>query len=173
MLIFLWPFPWSLYRTKNLTHAINSHGTNSIAIDCCFLIFRVEGAVDLLTWRSPSRIYWVGSDKLRLRWHSSRKLRTIWWLDYRLDSQAVQGRVLHHNSELTNFVWLTEEIVELSYTLGQLEEEVWRFRQWSSEHQVYIVDSCGRLKPRCSKIEDRIIIKALWELGKCHDAKKD
>ena len=33
-----------------------------------------------LAWRSPSRIYWVSSDKLRLRWHSSRTLRTIWWV---------------------------------------------------------------------------------------------
>ena len=32
-----------------------------------------------LAWRSPSRIYWVSSDKLRLRWHSRRTLRTIWW----------------------------------------------------------------------------------------------
>ena len=43
----------------------------------------------------------------------------------RPDPQDVQERVLHHNSELTNFVFrLTEEKMELCYSLGRLEEEV-------------------------------------------------
>ena len=80
----------------------------------------------------------------------------------RPNPQAIQERVLHHNSELTNFVSrLTEEKMELRNTLGRLEEEIWRYRQRSTEHQVCHVESCERLKPRCSKFEDRIRIKTL------------
>ncbi|XP_061193837.1 golgin subfamily B member 1-like [Saccostrea echinata] len=54
----------------------------------------------------------------------------------RPSAQAVNERVLHHNSELTNFVTrLTEEKMELRNTLGRLEEEIWRYRQRGSEHQ--------------------------------------
>ncbi|XP_056007543.1 LOW QUALITY PROTEIN: A-kinase anchor protein 9-like [Ostrea edulis] len=54
----------------------------------------------------------------------------------RPSAQAVNERVLHHNSELTNFVSrLTEEKMELRNTLGRLEEEIWRYRQRGSEHQ--------------------------------------
>ena len=51
--------------------------------------------------------------------------------------------------------------MELRNTLGRLEEEILRYRQRSTEHQVSHVESCERLKPRCSKFEDRIRIKAL------------
>ncbi|XP_056007537.1 A-kinase anchor protein 9-like [Ostrea edulis] len=54
----------------------------------------------------------------------------------RPSAQAVNERVLHHNSELPNFVSrLTEEKMELRNTLGRLEEEIWRYRQRGSEHQ--------------------------------------
>ena len=58
-------------------------------------------------------------------------------LQSRPSAQAVNERVLHHNSELTNFVSrLTEEKMELRNTLGRLEEEIWRYRQRGSEQQV-------------------------------------
>jgi hypothetical protein len=58
-------------------------------------------------------------------------------LPSRPSAQAVNERVLHHNSELTNFVSrLTEEKMELRNTLGRLEEEIWRYRQRGSEQQV-------------------------------------
>ncbi|XP_063421715.1 A-kinase anchor protein 9-like isoform X4 [Mytilus trossulus] len=48
----------------------------------------------------------------------------------RPDLNAVNGRILHHNNELTNFVSrLTEEKIELRKTLGRLEEDIWRYRQ--------------------------------------------
>uniref|UniRef100_A0A8W8M609 Uncharacterized protein n=1 Tax=Magallana gigas TaxID=29159 RepID=A0A8W8M609_MAGGI len=48
-------------------------------------------------------------------------------------AQANQ-RVLHHKSELTNFVSrLTEEKMELRNTLGRLEEDIWRYRQRDTE----------------------------------------
>nr|XP_034310014.1 uncharacterized protein LOC105327725 isoform X2 [Crassostrea gigas] len=57
-------------------------------------------------------------------------------LTSRLNAQAVNQRVLHHNSELTNFVSrLTEEKMELRNTLGRLEEEIWRYRQRGAEQQ--------------------------------------
>nr|XP_034309964.1 A-kinase anchor protein 9 isoform X18 [Crassostrea gigas] len=57
-------------------------------------------------------------------------------LTSRPSAQAVNQRVLHHNSELTNFVSrLTEEKMELRNTLGRLEEEIWRYRQRGAEQQ--------------------------------------
>nr|XP_034309973.1 A-kinase anchor protein 9-like isoform X2 [Crassostrea gigas] len=57
-------------------------------------------------------------------------------LTSRPSTQAVNQRVLHHNSELTNFVSrLTEEKMELRNTLGRLEEEIWRYRQRGAEQQ--------------------------------------
>ena len=44
----------------------------------------------------------------------------------RPDPQAVQERVLHNNSELTNFVARpTEEKIVLNNTLDRMEEDVW------------------------------------------------
>ena len=55
----------------------------------------------------------------------------------RPDLNAVNGRILHHNNELTNFVSrLTEEKIELRKTLGKLEEEVYRYRQREKGVQV-------------------------------------
>eukprot|EP00105_Crassostrea_gigas_P036972 XP_019921120.1 PREDICTED: A-kinase anchor protein 9 [Crassostrea gigas] len=57
-------------------------------------------------------------------------------LTSRPSAQAVNQRVLHHNSELTNFLFrLTEEKMELRNTLGRLEEEIWRYRQRGAEQQ--------------------------------------
>ena len=57
----------------------------------------------------------------------------------RPDLNAVNGRVLHHNNELTNFVSrLTEEKIELRKTLGRLEEDVWRYRQRETAVQVRV-----------------------------------
>uniref|UniRef100_A0A8W8M2X4 Uncharacterized protein n=1 Tax=Magallana gigas TaxID=29159 RepID=A0A8W8M2X4_MAGGI len=57
-------------------------------------------------------------------------------LTSRPNAQAVNQRVLHHNSELTNFVSrLTEEKMELRNTLGRLEEEIWRYMQKGAEQQ--------------------------------------
>jgi hypothetical protein len=57
----------------------------------------------------------------------------------RPDLNAVNGRVLHHNNELTNFVSrLTEEKIELRKTLGRLEEDVWRYRQKETAVQVRV-----------------------------------
>eukprot|EP00105_Crassostrea_gigas_P023329 XP_011443127.2 PREDICTED: A-kinase anchor protein 9 [Crassostrea gigas] len=57
-------------------------------------------------------------------------------LTSRPSAQAVNQRVLHHNSELTNFVSrLTEEKMELRNTLGRLEEEICRYRQRGAEQQ--------------------------------------
>ncbi|XP_065929029.1 A-kinase anchor protein 9 isoform X2 [Magallana gigas] len=64
-------------------------------------------------------------------------------LTSRPSAQAVNQRVLHHNSELTNFVSrLTEEKMELRNTLGRLEEEIWRYRQRGAEHQVHVFLHC-------------------------------
>uniref|UniRef100_A0A8W8MAH7 Pericentrin/AKAP-450 centrosomal targeting domain-containing protein n=1 Tax=Magallana gigas TaxID=29159 RepID=A0A8W8MAH7_MAGGI len=58
-------------------------------------------------------------------------------LTSRPSAQAVNQRVLQHNSELTNFVSrLTEEKMELRNTLGRLEEEMWRYRQRGTEQQL-------------------------------------
>uniref|UniRef100_K1Q7T1 A-kinase anchor protein 9 n=1 Tax=Magallana gigas TaxID=29159 RepID=K1Q7T1_MAGGI len=61
---------------------------------------------------------------------------TVDSLTCRPSAQAVNQRVLHHNSELTNFVSrLTEEKMELRNTLGRLEEKIWRYRQRGTEQQ--------------------------------------
>ncbi|KAK3108598.1 hypothetical protein FSP39_011672 [Pinctada imbricata] len=54
----------------------------------------------------------------------------------RPNAHAINERVLHHNSELTNFVSrLTEEKMELRNTLSRLEEEIWRYRQHDGSMQ--------------------------------------
>uniref|UniRef100_A0A8W8M7G0 Uncharacterized protein n=1 Tax=Magallana gigas TaxID=29159 RepID=A0A8W8M7G0_MAGGI len=53
------------------------------------------------------------------------ELDTVDSLTSRPSAQAVNQRVLYHNSELTNFVSkLTEEKMELRNTLGRLEEMI-------------------------------------------------
>nr|XP_034310020.1 pericentrin [Crassostrea gigas] len=65
------------------------------------------------------------------------ELDTMDSLTSRPSAQAVNQRVLYHNSELTNFVSrLTEEKMELRNTLGRLEEEIWRYRQRGTEQQI-------------------------------------
>lgn len=64
------------------------------------------------------------------------ELDTVDSLTSRPSAQAVNQRVLYHNSELTNFVSkLTEEKMELRNTLGRLEEVIWRYRQRGTEQQ--------------------------------------
>nr|XP_034310242.1 pericentrin-like isoform X1 [Crassostrea gigas] len=65
---------------------------------------------------------------------------TVDSLTSRPSAQALNQRVLHHNSELTNFVSrdsrLMEEKMELCNTLGRLEEEIWRYRKRGAEQQI-------------------------------------
>uniref|UniRef100_A0A8W8M7H6 Pericentrin/AKAP-450 centrosomal targeting domain-containing protein n=1 Tax=Magallana gigas TaxID=29159 RepID=A0A8W8M7H6_MAGGI len=88
-------------------------------------------------------------------------------LTSRPSAQAVNQRVLHHNSELTNFVSrLTEEKMELRNTLGRLEEEIWRYRQKGAEQQNghdmsenHVDQENRHLKARASWAKERLSLQ--------------
>nr|XP_022305120.1 A-kinase anchor protein 9-like isoform X5 [Crassostrea virginica] len=123
---------WTVYRTQ----------LESICQSLQYLILQyqnqlssgVEGAVDVLSLEKSLKdlLSELRQTQTPLAFESD----TTDNLMGRPDPQAIQERVLHHNSELTNFVSrLTEEKMELRNTLGRLEEEIWRYRQRSTEHQ--------------------------------------
>ncbi|XP_078321602.1 uncharacterized protein LOC111112099 isoform X12 [Crassostrea virginica] len=123
---------WNVYRTQ----------LESICQSLQYLILQyqnqlssgVEGAVDVFSLEKSLKdlLSELRQTQTPLAFESD----TTDNLMGRPDPQAIQERVLHHNSELTNFVSrLTEEKMELRNTLGRLEEEIWRYRQRSTEHQ--------------------------------------
>ncbi|XP_065929659.1 uncharacterized protein [Magallana gigas] len=97
--------------------------------------YRVEVSVQSLEKSFKERLSKLKQARMPLVFESN----TVDSLTSRPSAQALNQRVLHHNSELTNFVSrdsrLMEEKMELCNTLGRLEEEIWRYRKRGAEQQ--------------------------------------